>query len=47
MNDRVSDPDEIVLPDVEEWPAGLPLSWGTGTTSWVCWNQSVTWSRSR
>jgi hypothetical protein len=41
MNDRASDPDEVAVADVEEWPVGLPLSWGTGSTSWVCWNQEA------
>jgi hypothetical protein len=47
MNDRASDPDEAAVADVEEWPVGLPLSWGTGSTSWVTYTQTVTWSRTR
>jgi hypothetical protein len=41
MNDCASDPDEVAVAGVEEWPVGLPLSLGTGTTSWVCWSQEV------
>ncbi len=29
-------------PTVAQWPACLPLSWGTGSTSWVCYSQTVT-----
>ncbi len=42
MNDRASDPGEVTPADVAQWPAGLPLSWGTGSTSWVCWSQTMT-----